>query len=146
MKIPARVRYGLRFMIELAGHYEQGPVFLKNIARSQDISEKYLSQIVVSLKAARLIGGFRGAHGGYVLARVPAEISVYNIFTALEGDLTLMDSVQNPTLRSKAQHCVSQEVWHKLGQTMTDTLVSITLADLLERRQKKLGEVGMYHI
>lgn len=146
MKIPTRVRYGLRFMIELAAHYGKEPVFLKNIARSQDISEKYLSQIVIDLKLARLIDGFRGAHGGYVLGKPPAEISVYDIFAVLESDLTLVNSVRNPVLCSKASHCVSQEVWHKLGRVMTETLEAISLANLLERRQEKLSEVTMYYI
>ena len=146
MKIPTRVRYGLRFMIELAAHYGKELVFLKNIARSQGISEKYLSQIVIDLKTANLIDGFRGAHGGYVLVRAPAEISVHDIFIVLEGDLTLVDNAQNPALCSKALNCVSQEVWDKLGQVMTGTLKAISLADLLERRQEKSQEFAMYYI
>jgi Rrf2 family protein len=146
MKIPTRVRYGLSFMIELAAHYGKGPIFLKDIARSQEISEKYLSQIVIDLKLARLIDGFRGANGGYVLGKSPAKISVYDIFVVLEGDLMLVNSVRNPVSCSKASHCVSQEVWHKLGQVMKETLAAISLTNLLERRQEKLSEVTMYYI
>lgn len=146
MKVSTRVRYGLRFMIELAAHYGNEPVFLKNIAHSQDISEKYLSQIVIDLKTARLIDGFRGAHGGYVLAKTPAEISVYDILAVLEGDLTLVDCTRNRASCTKASYCVSQEVWHKLGRVMTETLAGITLADLLERQKEKSQEFAMYYI
>jgi Rrf2 family transcriptional regulator, cysteine metabolism repressor len=146
MKISTRVRYGLRFMIELAACYGKEPVFLKDIARLQDISEKYLSQIVIDLKMARLIDGFRGAHGGYVLIKAPAEISVYDILVILEGDLVLVDCTRNPASCNRVLHCVSQEVWDKLSQVMINTLAGITLADLLERRQEKLAEVAMYDI
>jgi Rrf2 family protein len=146
MKIPTRVRYGLRLMIELAAHYGKGPLFLKSIAQSQDISEKYLSQIVIALKVAHLVDGLRGANGGYLLAKTPAEINVNDIVGVLEGDLDVADDTQDPALCTKASHCVSQEVWHKLGRAMTETLSAITLADLIERRQKQMREVTMYHI
>jgi len=146
MKISTRARYGLRFMIELAAHYGKGPLFLKNIAHSQEISEKYLSQIVIDLKAAHLLIGFRGAHGGYVLAKSPAEINVYDIVNVLEGDMTLVECVRNSAICGLASQCVSQEVWHKLGQVMVETLEAITLADLLKLRQEKSQKEAMYYI
>jgi Rrf2 family transcriptional regulator, cysteine metabolism repressor len=146
MKISTRARYGLRFVMELAANYGKRALYLKDIARSQDISEKYLSQIVIDLKAAHLIDAFRGAHGGYVLAKTPAEVSVYDIVAVLEGDLTLVDCARNPALCSRASHCISHEVWHKLGQVMIETLEAITLADLLERQKEKSREYAMYYI
>jgi Rrf2 family protein len=146
MKISTRVRYGLRFMVELAAHYGKEPVFLKDIARSQDISEKYLSQIVIELKLARLIDGFRGAHGGYVLAKSPREIRVYDIVVVFEGDLALVECARDPSLCNRAANCIAHEVWHKLGLVMTETLEAITLADLLERQKEKSQEFAMYYI
>jgi Rrf2 family protein len=146
MKISTRVRYGLRFMLELAGHYQKGPVFLRDIARSQEISEKYLGQIAIDLKLAHLIDGFRGAHGGYVLTKPPSEIRVYDIVVVFEGDLALVECARDPSLCNRASHCIAHEVWHKLGQVMTETLEAITLADLLERQREKMQESGMYHI
>jgi len=146
MKISTRSRYGLRFMVELAANYGKGALNLKDIAKSQDISDKYLSQIVVELKSARLLDGFRGAHGGYVLAKPPAEITVYDIVAVLEGDIALVECARNPALCSKASQCISHEVWHKLGQVMIETLQHIKLADLLKRRQEKLPKEAMYYI
>ena len=146
MKISTRARYGLRFMIELTTYYGKGPLFLKSIARSQEISEKYLSQIVIDLKAAHLLTGSRGAHGGYVLAKTPDEINAYDIVNALEGDLTLIDCIGNSAVCSRSSQCVSQEVWHRLGQAMAESLKAITLADLLKRQQEKSREFVMYYI
>jgi Rrf2 family protein len=146
MRVSTRARYGLRFIVELAGNYGKGPLYLKDIARSQEISEKYLSQIVIDLKTAHLIDGFRGVHGGYVLAKAPAEISVYDVVNILEGDVALVECTRNPAACSRALHCVTQEVWHKLGQVMQETLEAITLADLVERQQEKSREFAMYYI
>jgi Rrf2 family protein len=146
MKISTRSRYGLRFMLELAVNYGKGPFYLKDIASSQEISEKYLSQIVIDLKAAHLLDGFRGTHGGYILAKAPSEITVYDIVNTLEGDLTLIECDRDPASCSRALYCVSHEVWHKLGRVMIETLEAITLADLLERRREKSQEFAMYYI
>ncbi len=146
MKISMRSRYGLRLMIELASNYGKGSLFLKSIARSQAISEKFLSQIVIDLKAARLITGIRGAHGGYTLAKAPAEISVYDIVSVLESDLTLVECTKNPASCSRAAQCVSQGVWDKLGNTIASTLQEINLADLVEQLREKSQETVMYYI
>jgi len=145
MKIPTRVHYGLQFMIELAAHYGSGPQYLKGIADSQDISEKYLSQIVIGLKTARLVNGIRGSKGGYMLAKPPNQINVQNIVDVLDGDLEIVDDSKDPALCSKASHCVSQEVWRKLGRAMAETLSAITLDDLLKQRQEQMN-VGNYDI
>jgi Rrf2 family protein len=146
MRISTRARYGLRFTLELAANYGKGPLYLKYVARSQEISEKYLSQIVIDLKAAHLIDGLRGVHGGYVLARAPSEINVYDVVSVLEGDLALVDCTRNSALCTRASHCVTQEVWHKLSQVIMETLEAITLADLLERQREKSQKFAMYYI
>jgi Rrf2 family protein len=96
MKISTRARYGTRLMVALGAHYGQRPVFLKEIAKAEEISEKYLSQIIMPLKAAGLVNSFRGAHGGYVLSRTPAQISLKDIVGALEGDFNLVGCLGNP--------------------------------------------------
>lgn len=146
MKISTRVRYGLRLVLELAANYGKGPMFLKDIARSQEISEKYLSQIAIDLKMAHLIDGFRGMHGGYVLIKKPSEIKVYDIMVVFEGDLILVDCIRNPAACKRVSNCVSKEVWQELGQMMTKTLTGITLADLLERQSRKTQKNVMYYI
>jgi Rrf2 family protein len=140
MRISTRARYGVRFLVDLAGRQEGGPVYLKDIARSQEISEKYLSQIVIELKSAGIISGFRGAHGGYVLARDPAEITLKEIVSVLEGDLSVIDCVQNSKSCGRMDKCVSREVWMRLGEVIAETLEAITLADLVRRMREKTGE------
>jgi Rrf2 family protein len=146
MKLSARARYGMRFVMELAENAGIGPLYLKDIARSQEISEKYLGQIAIDLKAAHLIDGFRGVHGGYVLSKNPSEITVYDVVSILEDGLTLVDCTKNRSLCSRSGRCVTQEVWNELGRVMVKTLEAITLADLLERQREKSREFVMYYI
>ena len=79
MRIATRTRYGVRLMIELAIRYGRGQVLLKDISKSQDISEKYLSQIIIPLRTAGLVRSFRGAKGGYVLGKAPKDLSLIHI-------------------------------------------------------------------
>lgn len=146
MRVSTKTRYGLRFMIELGSNYGQGPVYMKDIARSQQISEKYLSQILITLKSAGLVDGFRGVHGGYILTRPPAEISVREIVQVLEGGLSLIECVQSPETCPRQTDCVSYDVWRKLGTVITETLDSITLEKLVAQQQKKGQFELMYFI
>jgi Rrf2 family cysteine metabolism transcriptional repressor len=88
MKLSTRGRYGVRMMLELALHYGEGPILLKDIAERQGISEKYLWQLINPLKTTGLVNSLRGAHGGYVLAKAPEAISLKAILQILEGSGT----------------------------------------------------------
>src|SRR3989304_9481535 len=96
MRISTRARYGLRLMVEIALSYGKGPILLKEISKNIDVSEKYLSQIIIPLKGKSLINTYSGAHSGYVLSRPPSEIRLKEIVETLEGDLSLIDCVNNP--------------------------------------------------
>jgi Rrf2 family protein len=133
MKISTRARYGLRLMVDLAVKHGKGPILLKDVSRSQEISEKYLSQIIIPLKTAGLVKSFRGAHGGYTLQRDPTKINLLQVVSALEGDLSLVECVASPAACSRTDICVTQEVWHQVSRAMIDTLERITLADLATR-------------
>lgn len=137
MKISTRSRYGVRMMVDLADHYGKTPVFLKDVAKREDISEKYLSIIVIPLRAAGLIQSTRGAYGGYVLARTPKEITVQEIYDALEGKICLVDCIKNPQDCSRASTCPTRDVWSHLSEKISKTLTSITLADLVKTRRQK---------
>ncbi len=137
MKLSTRSRYGVRMMADLADNYGKTPVFLKDIAKREDISEKYLSIIVIPLRAAGLIQSTRGAYGGYVLARPPEEITVGDIFDAVEGKICLVDCVKNPQDCSRASTCPTRDVWSVLSDRIRDTLGSITMADLVKTRHEK---------
>jgi len=146
MKISTRARYGSRLMLELGLHFGQKPVLLKDIARLEDISEKYLSQIIMSLKAAGLVNSFRGAHGGYVLARPPDKITMKNIVGSLEGDLNLVGCVNNPSECKRTAKCVTRNLWAELGRAITQKLDSVTLQDLVDQCKKKQEPALIYAI
>ena len=94
MKLSARARYGVRLMLALARNYEKSPVYLKNIAREEELSEKYLSLLVIPLRRVGLVISTRGAHGGYNLARLPSKITLKEIVDVLEGNC-LVDCVKD---------------------------------------------------
>lgn len=145
MKISTRTRYGTRLMLYLGLHYGNGPIFLKDIAKEEDISEKYLSQIIILLKNAGLVNATRGAHGGYMLSKDPSEITIENIVQTLEGSLNLVECINNSTVCKKSVKCTTRVLWCKLEQKMRETLHSITLADLINMHNTN-KQVAMYTI
>lgn len=118
-------------MLELAKSYGKGNVFLKDVAKNQEISEKYLSQLVIPLRGANLIQSARGAHGGYALARESAEINLYQIVNALEGPMSVVECVSNPKVCSRYDECPTQQVWSGLNNSIIKFLENITLDSLL---------------
>lgn len=139
MKMSTKGRYGIRVMMDITLHSSQGAVTLRNIARRQDISEKYLWQIVNPLKVAGLIKSIRGACGGYAIAKDPQKITVNEIITALEGAISLVNCVDNPGLCKRNFFCVARDMWRELGEKLEDFMKGITLQDLMERHKKKTG-------
>lgn len=146
MKLSTRCRYGVRMMAALAESYERGPTYLKDIAKKEEISEKYLSHIVIPLRAAGLIISTRGAHGGYTLARSPGEITVYDIVDVLEGETCLVECVKNPSRCSRVSTCPTRDVWAVLTETIRETLHGITLASLIESGREKAENAVMSNI
>lgn len=135
MRLSTRSRYGTRLMLKLALNYTKGPVFLKDIAQEEEISEKYLSHLVIHLKASGLISSSRGAHGGYRLAKSPQLITVKDIVQALEGNLSTVECVKNPSVCKRVKGCVTRDVWETLDEKISDTLNSVTLNDLIKSKK-----------
>ena len=146
MKLSTRARYGTRMMIELGSRYNRGPVFLKDIAKKEAISEKYLSQLVMPLKAKGLIKAFRGAHGGYVLSRPPVDINLRDIVESLEGGLDLIYCNAHASSCGRAGDCVTREVWCKLSNTIVEFLKSYSLEELIQMRDEKSAGMLTYSI
>ena len=145
MRISKKSRYGLRMMLELALEYGNGYIFLKEIASRQDISEKYLSQIVLSLKARGLVISGRGAKGGHMLSRHPSEITVGEIVGALEGDPGIVECVVNRSFCPKRDECPAADVWENLERVISATLSATSLSDLVNKpsvRRKKNVKAG----
>jgi Rrf2 family protein len=130
-------------MLELALHYGEGPILLKDIAERQGISEKYLWQLINPLKTTGLVNSLRGAHGGYVLGKAPEAISIKAILQILEGPLCLVDCVDNPALCERSLSCISRDIWGEASKNMQQTLEDTTLAAMVERQKEKLkNETG----
>ena len=130
-------RYGTRFMVELALNYHKGTVFLKDIAKSEEISEKYLSHLVIPLKASGLISSSRGAHGGYRLAKPPNLITIKDIVQVLEGNISPVECVKNPSVCNRAKDCKTRKIWKTLEDKILTALSSITLKDLIKPHNGK---------
>jgi len=134
MKLSTRVRYGVRALVDLAiSQVEDSPVLLDRIAQRQGISRKYLDAIFARLKASGMVHSTRGAGGGFVLAKKPNEISMGEVYKALEGPLDLVDCRTGDPQCGRQASCPSYEVWHGLATVMEKYLDSVTLGNLVEK-------------
>jgi Rrf2 family protein len=146
MKLSTRTRYGVRLMLDLAQKHGSGPVLLKDIAKEEDLSEKYLSLIVLPLKASGLIKALRGASGGYTLSREPNDITLKEIVESLEGKIFLVDCLPDPKSCTRSGVCATRDVWQIIADKMTEVLESMTLADLVRTSREKSGTNSDYNI
>ena len=135
MKISTRGRYGTRMMLDLAAHHDQGPTPLREIAKRQDLSVKYLEQLIIPLKAAGYIRSVRGARGGYTLARKPDKISVGQIIKVLDGGLSLVDCVEDPKVCEREKNCPTRDIWLRMSERLMEELSSLTLRDVLDGKK-----------
>jgi Rrf2 family protein len=145
VKLSTKGRYGVRLMFDLALHKGEGAVTLKDVAKRQGISEKYLWHLIPPLKNAGLITATRGAHGGYVLAKAPHLITLKEILEILEGSMSLVDCTDQPSLCNRSGSCVAREIWAEVTDRMLKALASFTLEEMLEK-QKIKQEVITYSI
>lgn len=145
MKISTRGRYGVRLMLDLANHTE-GPVFLKDIAKRQGVSEKYLWQLITPLKNAGMVNAYRGLKGGYMLAKDPSKITVKDIMAVLEGNLCLVNCVASPSLCRRSDTCVARDVWKEASIAMLEKLDSVTLKNMVDKQHNKIKSNSGYAI
>ena len=147
MKLSTKGRYGMRAMLDLAQHYDDGLVLVKDVARRQEVSERYLEHLFLSLKTAGLVKSVRGAHGGFTLARAPDKIKLMDIINVSEGPLALVDCVVDASVCSRSSLCATRYLWHELQSAMGEVLGNLTLQDLIERQQiKEQPSASMYNI
>ena len=137
MQLSTRARYATRAMIELAIHYGKGPLQLREIAKKQGISEKYLEQVLTFLRKEGFILTQKGNRGGYMLAMPPEEITLYDIIRSVEGSLSPVACVDNASFCDRMDQCVTRDIWSRLKQKIVEELSSSTLADLALEQEKK---------
>jgi len=139
IKLSTKGRYGTRLMLNLALHYNNGnhSVILKSISDKEEISIRYLEQIIIPLKIARLVKSIRGAGGGYTLSRSPSEIKLDEILHALEGSCCLVDCVEDNDYCERIPICATYDVWKEATNMLKKYFGSLTLQDLIETHTKK---------
>ena len=137
MKISTRGRYALRLMLDIALTDGKTPVSLRDVAQRQEISDKYLEQIITPLGRAGLVRSVRGAGGGYLLTKKPEEYTVGEILRPLEGSLAPVGCAQDKDCCGRAEQCVTQEVWQQVMAAVSSVVDRITLADLVGRYHEK---------
>ena len=138
MKIPMRVDYGVRALVELALHHDQSPLQTADIARSQGIPEAYLDQLMTTLHKFGFVVSRRGPQGGHRLAMDPQDINLYMVMSTLDGNISPLDCLINPTDCVFSESCAQQEVWKAVEEAIQNVLSDISLADLV-RRQRLLA-------
>jgi len=147
MKLSTKGRYGLRALLDLALHEGEGLVLIKDIARRQEVSLPYLEHLIAPLIGAGLVKSTRGARGGVLLLKSPAEIKLSEVLELLEGSIALVDCIDNPKTCPRSEFCVTRDIWIEMKMAMSQVLDSTSLQDLVERqRQKGQIETGMYYI
>ena len=133
MRVSTKGRYGLRTLMDIAMHQAKGPVTLNDIAGRQEISVKYLWQVINPLKTAGMLRVTRGAKGGYVLARRPEDITMLEVMDILEGPVSLVDCLTKRDSCSRTDRCVARTVWQEVNDAVEKAMKGITLAEVLHR-------------
>jgi Rrf2 family protein len=147
MKLSTKIRYGTRAILELASRFGEGPVELKEIARSQEISIKYLEQVIIPLRTAGIVKSARGSKGGYSLAKPPSEICLFDVVETLEGPLYLVDCIKDSKLCRRSSSCVTRDIWSEVSEALHRVLKSITLDEMVRRKiEKENGDSPAYQI
>ena len=145
MKISTKGRYALRMLIDLAEHRNDGFIALKDIAARQNISKKYLEQIIPVFNKSNILKTNRGFQGGYQLARTPDKYTVGEILRLTEGSLAPVACLDNdPNQCERSGECITLPVWQGLYKVINEYLDGITLQDILDQRREK--DVGDYVI
>jgi Rrf2 family protein len=129
-------------MVELALSYDKGPLSIKEVARRQDISVKYLEQLVTSLKIGGLVRSIRGAYGGYTLSRAPEDIKLSEIIRILEGPTSPVECLDDSDRCDKIKSCAARDLWARMKEAVDNVLDSTTLKDLARLQEEKNKQGG----
>ena len=131
MKLSTKSRYGIRMLVDLARYYEQGPISIGEISKRQDISVKYLEQLIRPLQGEKLVKSTRGPKGGHMLAKEPREITMGEIVRLFEGQIDLVKCISLPENCEMSERCQVRLAWQAATHAMFEKLDAITIADLV---------------
>jgi Rrf2 family transcriptional regulator, cysteine metabolism repressor len=135
MRISTKGRYGLRAMIEIARNYGAGPLEMRVITERQKIPRKYLHALLTTLRASGLIRSLRGSHGGYTLARPPAQISARDVVVALEGPVVLVDCKERGPSCELFESCPTRALWWDLSRIIDERLAAVSLEEMAKTKR-----------
>jgi len=135
VKLSTKGRYGVKAMMDLAIHYGNNPISIKSISERQGISEYYLEQLFAPLRRAKLVKSVRGAQGGYILNRLPKEITVLEIMDVLEGPVEISDCLTNDEC-DYLEACATRVLWAKIRDSINSVMAGVTLQDMLNDYRK----------
>ena len=145
MRVPMKVDYGVRALVELASHYGDKPVQAAEIAQRQGIPEAYLDQLLTTLHKFGFVRSRRGPLGGHALARDPSDISLGMVVESLEGNTPVLDCLADPHECVLSDTCAQRDVWKSVDEAVLDLLSATSVADLAYRQNHLAGR-GMYQI
>ena len=140
MRIPMRVDYGVRALVELAMRYGEGPVQTSVIAYRQGIPESYLERLMSSLNKSGMVHSRRGPQGGHLLARSPHQINLHEIMQELDGNSSPVDCLTLPTDCMFAGCCAQKEIWQTVEESIQQVLEGTTLAHLADRQSALISD------
>ena len=132
MKISTRGRYGLRILIDLANHDNSKPRLIRDISQAQQISEKYISRLVIDLRRAGLIRSVRGVKGGFHLAKKPEDITLLEVIEVMEGPVSVVECVNTAQKCNRNSRCGARAIWKKLNDNIRCIMQEITLDEILK--------------
>jgi Rrf2 family cysteine metabolism transcriptional repressor len=139
LKISTKGRYGLTIMMELARKYGEGPTSLKSIAEKHQLSEHYLEQLIAPLRNGGLVKSIRGAYGGYILSKLPSDITSGDVIRVLEGPISPVDFTEE-------DDPAKRDLWVRIRDCIAEVLDSSTLADLITFKDEGKNDNYMFYI
>jgi Rrf2 family protein len=138
LKITTRVRYAARAVLYLSEKYGEGPVALHRISDDQEISIKYLENIMRALLTAGIVRSDKGKNGGFTLARHPKDVTMSDVVEATEGSISLVFCVKEPENCKRADECSMREIWCSLGEKINEHLKSFNFQDMINTHKEKI--------
>ncbi len=139
MKLPTRVRYGTKALLELAQHWNKAPVPLKDIARRQEIPLSYLEHLISPLVRGGIVKSIRGSRGGITLLKPPENIILSEVIPLLEGSLSPSRCTDRADTCPNTPRCVTQDLWDEVKEAINKVFESITLQDLADRQSRRVN-------
>ena len=140
MKISTKGRYGLRILADIALNGGEKPRLIREISKSQNLSQKYVGRLIIELRKKGFLNSIRGARGGYMLAKDPADITLLDILETMEGEMSVVACVACPKKCKRSSSCFARDTWAKLNNDIKASFSKITLADVMSPKGEEKSD------